>query len=257
MLNVTQKKQVTYITLNRPTCHNALDDVFIEQITQAFEQARNSRACVLQATGKNFCAGADLDWMRQFQKNNTQESWEDSMKLATLLKTIDTLPIPTLVCVQGCAFGGALGLIAACDIVLCEHTAKFCLSEVKLGLIPAVIAPYLARAIGTYRLRHLAITADTFSAHDALNFGLVHEVLPQDKLTQQIEYWLQQLKNYGPKALASIKALCQNLDVYCRPKQQHACVDLITKIRASDEAQEGINAFFAKRKPHWALESDS
>lgn len=252
MLEITIKDQIARITLNRSDCHNALDEVLIEKLTHAFTQAQDARVCILQAKGKHFCAGAHLDWMRRVQNANTQESWEDSMHLATLMKTLDTLPIPTITLVQGGAFGGALGLLAASDIVLASDNAEFCLSEVKLGLVPAIISPYVSRAIGVYCLRHLALTAKKFSATDALYYGLVHDVCPENELAQRGDAWAKELLNSGPHALKNCKSLCQTLDTQCQSKHHQYCVDLITETRASAEAQEGIAAFFEKRRPSWA-----
>lgn len=251
MLEITHRHHIVYITLNRPDCRNALDDVLMEQLTSALHNTQFARVCVLKAKGPDFCSGAHLDWMKSIQDDPEKA---DSKHLETLLRTFDTLPLTTVTVVQGSAFGGALGLIAASDIVLAEQNAQFCLSEVKLGLIPALIAPYVARAIGIRRLRHLALTATKFHAQQALQYGLVHEVCTTEELLERESKWCEQLGKHGPQALLATKELCQQLDTMNTDDNHQYCLDTITRIRASSEAQEGIRAFFEKRKPAWALE---
>lgn len=246
-LNISQ--QVATITLCRPDCHNAFDELMIEELTQHFsavERDPEVRVVLLTGEGKSFSAGADLAWMKKAAHYSKVENQKDAKLLATMLKTLYELKKPTIAVVNGTAFGGAIGLIACCDIVLAGETAQFCFPEVKLGLAPAVISPFVIAAIGPRAARRYFLTAELFSAKTAQTLGLVHEVVnnPEEKANQICHQLLQN----GPKAIQAIKQL---LKKPIEPALAKKTVELIAKLRTSPEGQEGLAAFLEKRKPSW------
>ncbi|GGW59285.1 enoyl-CoA hydratase/isomerase family protein [Alishewanella tabrizica] len=246
---------VASLVLNRPEVHNAFDDLMIaELIAQLDSLAADNqvKVLVLKSNGKNFSAGADLNWMRSMAKKDYQQNLEDAAELASLMHKLDTFPKPTLVLVQGAAFGGAVGLVACCDIALAEENASFCLSEVKIGLIPAVISPYVMRALGERQSRRYFLTAERFNATTAATLGLVHQVVSNDTLENQAEPLVQALLQNSPAAVSAAKNLLQqiynkniNNEVIAHTTQA------IAEIRVSAEGQEGLSAFLEKRKPNW------
>ncbi len=246
---------VASLVLNRPEVHNAFDDLMIaELITQLDNLAADNqvKVLVLKSNGKNFSAGADLNWMRSMAKKDYQQNLDDAAGLASLMHKLDTFPKPTLVQVQGAAFGGAVGLVACCDIALAEENASFCLSEVKIGLIPAVISPYVMRALGERQSRRYFLTAERFNATTAATLGLVHQVVSNDTLENQAESLVQTLLQNSPAAVSAAKNLLQqiynkniNNEVIAHTTQA------IAEIRVSAEGQEGLSAFLEKRKPNW------
>lgn len=246
---------VASLVLNRPEVHNAFDDLMIaELIAQLDSLAADNqvKVLVLKSNGKNFSAGADLNWMRSMAKKDYQQNLDDAAGLASLMHKLDTFPKPTLVLVQGAAFGGAVGLVACCDIALAEENASFCLSEVKIGLIPAVISPYVMRALGERQSRRYFLTAERFNASTAATLGLVHQVVSNDTLENQAEPLVQALLQNSPAAVSAAKNLLQqiynkniNNEVIAHTTQA------IAEIRVSAEGQEGLSAFLEKRKPNW------
>lgn len=246
---------VASLVLNRPEVHNAFDDLMIaELIAQLDSLAADNqvKVLVLKSNGKNFSAGADLNWMRSMAKKDYQQNLDDAAGLASLMHKLDTFPKPTLVLVQGAAFGGAVGLVACCDIALAEENASFCLSEVKIGLIPAVISPYVMRALGERQSRRYFLTAERFNATTAATLGLVHQVVSNDTLENQAEPLVQALLQNSPAAVSAAKNLLQqiynkniNNEVIAHTTQA------IAEIRVSAEGQEGLSAFLEKRKPNW------
>lgn len=245
---------VAVLTLNRPEVHNAFDDALIAALTAAYEAAiadSGVYAILLAANGKSFCAGADLNWMRRMAGYSRQENLADAMGLARLLRTIDACPKPTLARVHGSAFAGATGLIAASDIAVCVPEAEFAVTEVRIGLIPAVISPYLVRAMGTRQARRYFLTAERFSADTALSLGLVHDVVPAEDLDGAIARHLKALKAGSPAAVAATKALVAAVD---RPLDDTVIQDTARRIadqRGSADGREGLTAFLEKRKPKW------
>lgn len=254
-LIITQDGTTRFITMNRAERHNAFDDVLIAELTQAFQAATAddaTRVVVLQSTGKSFSAGADLNWMKRMAEYDLAQNLADSQALATLMATIDSAPKPVIGVVQGPAYGGGVGLAACCDMVVAAEEAGFCLSEVKLGLIPAVISPYVVRAIGGRVARRYFQTAETFSAATAARLGLVSEVVAADQLVPTRDRWIKALAGNGPAAMAAAKELAvraaeQELDDHLR----RWTAERIAAIRASDEGREGVRAFLEKRKPAW------
>lgn len=246
---------VARLTLARPERRNAFDDALIAELTDALEDLagdRGVRAVVLAAEGTSFSAGADLDWMRRVAGYGEAENLDDARRLAALMQTLNGLGKPTLALVQGPAIGGGVGLVACCDIAIAAHEAFFALSEVRLGLVPAVIAPHLAAAIGERALRRYALTGERFSAEEAMRLGLVHQVVPAKKLEDCGRTVLEALATGGPAAQSACKDLI--FAVARRPIDSELMDDTarrIARIRVSDEGQEGIAAFLEKRAPRW------
>lgn len=248
---------VASITMLREEVHNAFDDVMIAQLIAAFEQAindKNARVIVLKSIGKNFSAGADLNWMRSMAKKNYQENLDDAGVLAKLMHIIATSPKPTVVLVQGAAFGGAVGLVACCDIAIATNRASFCLSEVKIGLIPAVISPYVVAAIGQRQAQRYFLTAERFKADKALSFGLVHEMCEDGELDNTAAPIIQSLLGNSPAAMMQAKEL---ISFVSNESVNDALIDgtsqRIASIRVSTEGQEGLSSFLEKRAPNWLI----
>lgn len=251
----TDQRGVTTVTLDREAVHNALDETLIDALAAAFGEAAAApatRVVVLAARGKSFCAGADLDWMRRAAGYDEAQNLADARRLAAMLQAIDCCPKPVLGVVQGAALGGGVGLVAACDLVLCAETASFALSEVRLGLIPATIAPYVMAAIGARACRRLFLTAERFAASEALRLGLVHEVHPRAALDAALEHQVEALLAGAPGAQAAAKDLLRA--IAGRPLDATLIEDTAQRLarqRSGAEAREGIAAFFAKRPPAW------
>ncbi len=247
---------VARLTMNRPQIHNAFDDALIAQLTADLEAlAANSevRAVVLAAEGKSFSAGADLNWMRRMADYSEAENLRDAGELSRLLNTLNRLPKPTIARVQGAAFGGGVGLVACCDMAIASERASFCLSEVKLGLIPATIGPFVVDAIGSRNARRYFLTAERFSAFDAQRIGLVHEVSADETaLDARIDALLAALKAGGPVAQYEAKELIFAVDKGpIDDAMRGDTAARIARIRASEEGREGLNAFLGKRKANW------
>jgi methylglutaconyl-CoA hydratase len=247
------------ITLNRPDIHNAFDDQLIRDLTRALqklEQHPNVRLVILKASGKSFSAGADLNWMRRMADYSWSENYQDSLALASLMQTLYQLKKPTLALVQGATFGGGVGLVACCDIALASDKAVFCLSEVKLGLIPAVISPYVIKAIGKRHASRYFISAEKFDAHRAQAIGLVHEVLAGDSFESDCEKFISNLLNNGPQAIQAAKSLINFVDNTPYDEEMiRETAQKIADIRSSKEGKEGVSAFLEKRAPAWQTEA--
>ena len=246
---------VATITLNRPEIHNAFDDALIAALDDALaalEQDAAVRIVVLAAEGKSFSAGADLAWMQRMAGYSTAENEADAAGLARLMRRLDRLAKPTIAMVQGAAYGGGVGLAACCDVVLAADTARFCLSEVKLGLVPAVISPYVVAAIGPHQARRYFQTAEVFTAAVAQRIGLVHEMAPIADLPALRDGIIAALLDGAPGAQVAAKALA--FDVADRPLDD-AMVDhtvqLIARLRAAPEGRQGLAAFLGKQTPAW------
>jgi len=246
---------VARITLDRPELRNAFDDVVIAELTQAFEQAGADsavRVVVLAANGPAFCAGANLNWMRRMADYAREENIADAGKLAAMLRTIAQCPKPTIARVQGDVYAGGMGLVAACDMAVSVDTAGYCLSETKIGLVPATISPYVLRAMGTRASQRYFLTAERFSAAEAHRTGLVHEVVAADALDAAVAALVKALTAASPDALRACKRLID--DVAGREIDDALIartVDGIADIRASEQGREGVQAFLQKRKPSW------
>lgn len=246
---------VATVTLNRAEIHNAFDDKMIAALTDAFQQAGDDgqvRVLVLAAAGKSFSAGGDLNWMRRMATYSHEENLRDADMLANMLRTLNYLPKPTIARVQGAAFGGGVGLVSCCDMAVATSRASFCLSEVKIGLIPATISPYVVRAIGEKAARRYFTTAERFSAATALKLGLVSELVEEDQLDTSISSLVECLLHNGPEAITKAKQLV--FDVAGRDVSDALVANTsraIADVRGSAEGQEGLTAFLEKRKPDW------
>ncbi|MFP4126575.1 MAG: enoyl-CoA hydratase-related protein [Alphaproteobacteria bacterium] len=246
---------VRTLALARPERHNAFDDVLVAELTARLEQAASDeavRVVVLTGEGSSFSAGADIAWMKRAADDDEAANLEDARRLARLMTTLDRLAKPTIARVNGAAIGGGVGLVAACDIAVAADAAVFALSEVRLGLIPAVIAPFLVRAIGARQARRLVLTAERIDATAARAIGLVHEVVPDDRLDERVEGLVGHLLAGGPDALARAKRLV-DVVAYRQPDDEsaEATAQLLARVRGGDEAKEGLAAFLAERRPGW------
>jgi methylglutaconyl-CoA hydratase len=250
------KNNVATVTLNRPDVHNAFDEHMIAALTKIFDELAGRadvRVVVLKGAGKSFSAGADLNWMKRAAGFTKEQNKADAIALATMLNKLNTLPKLTVALVQGAAMGGGFGLVSCCDIVIAAADAKFALSEVRLGLIPATIAPYVIAAIGPRHARRYFQTGERFTGVQAQAIGLVHEVAEvADDMPLILGALLDQVAANGPQAMAASKKLC--LDITGRAVTPELMDDTATRIaqtRADDEAKEGLGAFLEKRKASW------
>ncbi|WP_395404199.1 enoyl-CoA hydratase/isomerase family protein [Pseudoduganella sp. UC29_106] len=247
--------KVATVTLNRPDVRNAFNEHTINELSIAFhELGRNEmvRAIVLAANGPAFCAGADLNWMKKMAAYSHEENEADAMQLAQMLRTIYLCPKPVVAKVQGDCYAGGMGLVAACDIAVAVQEANFCLSEVKLGLIPATISPYVIKAMGENAARRYFLTAERFTAQEAHRIGFVHEVVAAEALDAKVAEVLKALVGNSPNAVREAKVLVR--DIAHRPVDDVLLADTalrIAHIRASGEGREGVQSFLEKRKPGW------
>lgn len=251
---VETRDRVRFIILNRPDRHNAFDDHVIAELTQAFEAASTDQdvlAVVLQSTGRSFSAGGDIAWMRSMADHDRERNLADARALARLMAAIDQCPRPVIATVQGAAYGGGVGLVACCDIAVAAPEASFCLSEVKIGIIPAVISPYVVRTIGARASRRYFMTAEVIPSATALALGLVHEIVPADQLEARRDALIAMLKNNGPNAITAAKQLVARA-APIEPALIEWTAERIADLRSSAEGQEGLKAFLEKRKPAWA-----
>ena len=246
---------VATVTLNRPDVRNAFNETTIAEITEVFRALDGDdsiRAIVLAAHGPAFCAGADLNWMKKMADYTHQENLADAGQLAAMLDAIYRCSKPVVAKVQGDCYAGGMGLVAACDITLSVDSANFCLSEVRLGLIPATISPYVIKAMGESAARRYFITAERFSATEAQRIGFVHEVVAAEALDGKVAELVKALVNNSPHAVRQAKQLVQEVaSREITPTLVAATVEGIAQIRASDEGREGVRSFLEKRKPNW------
>jgi methylglutaconyl-CoA hydratase len=248
---------VATVTLNRPEVRNAFNDEVIVELTAAYlalSDRDDVRAVVLAANGSAFCAGADLNWMKRMATYTREENLADGRGLARMLEVIYTCPKPTVARIQGDVYAGGMGLVAACDMAVAAEGVHFCLSEVKIGLIPATISPYVIRAMGSRAAHRWFLTAERFSAAQAYGMGLVHEVCAPDALDASTEAMLETLVQNGPAAVRLCKQLVR--DVEARPIDAELRAETarrIADIRASAEGKEGLQSFLNKRPPNWLI----
>jgi methylglutaconyl-CoA hydratase len=248
---------VVEVWLNRPEVRNAFNDSVIAELTQTFtglSQEPELRVVVLAAHGKAFCAGADLNWMRAMAGYSWDDNRADAQKLADMLWTLDQCPVPLVGRVQGDCYAGGMGLAAVCDVLVASEPANFCLSEARLGLLPATISPYVIRAMGVQAARRYMVTAERFSAAQALALGLVHECCAAEALDARVAGLVATLVANGPQATRACKRLVQDvagsaIDAALRGETARRIAD----IRASAEGQEGLQSFLQKRQPNWVL----
>lgn len=255
VLSIEDRAGVRTLRLQRPALHNAFDARLIAELTAALEQAGRDpgvRVVVLAGAGASFSAGADLHWMRGMAAASEAGNRRDAQALAQLMRTLDELPRPTLARVHGAAYGGGVGLVACCDIAIGSEQARFGLTESRLGLLPAVISPYVIAAIGPRQARRWFASAETFDAATAHAIGLLHEVVPADALDAAIERQVRQLLSAGPQAAAAAKVLVREVAAtHDRDRLDRDNAALIARLRVSAEGQEGLSAFLEKRAASW------
>jgi len=257
-LQIERSGPVTRVMLDRPDVRNAFNEAVIAEITQAFRDIAaddQARVVVLGGNGKAFCAGADLSWMRAMADYTWAENHADAQALAEMLWTLYNCPVPVIGRIHGDCYAGGVGLAAVCDILIASEAANFCLSEAKLGLLPATIAPYVIRALGEQASRRYFVTAERFSAVQAQALGFVHAVCPADELDAKVDELCAAIVANGPQAVRACKALVQDvaglpIDAQLRDTTARRIAD----IRASDEGKEGVQSFLNKRKPSWIVE---
>ena len=258
-INITHR--VAIVWMARAEVRNAFNETTIAELTETFRALGADpevRAIVLAAEGPAFCAGADLDWMRRMAQYSNDENRADALKLATMLRTIHECPKPVIARIHGPAFAGGVGLVAACDIAVASITAEFCLTETKLGLIPATIAPYVMRAMGANQARRYFLTAEKFDSGEAYRIGLVHNIAPPEALDGAINELLGALMLTSAEAVTEAKRLVR--DLAFRPIDDALVADTaerIAAIRQSADGREGIASFLEKRKPRWVAEYEA
>ena len=258
LLQSTDHRGIATLTLNRAEIHNAFNDDLISDLSSALEALgadEHVRAVILTGNGASFCAGADLNWMRRMAVASREENRDDALRLAALLRRLNYFPKPTIARVNGTALGGGVGLISCCDIVITSESAKFGLTEARLGLVPAVIAPYVYRKIGESAARHYFVSAGTFNAATARRIGLVHSCVPLGDLDSAIEHHVELLMKTGPNANYFAKKLVFSVAGHDENKQQQidqVTAEMIAELRLSQEGQEGVKAFLEKRAADWS-----
>jgi len=245
--------KVARLTLTRAEKHNAFNEHVIAELSTALDiVAKQARILVLQAEGKSFSAGADLDWMQRMASFDFAQNVQDANGLAVMLNRLHCLRIPSIAKVQGGAYGGGVGLVACCDIVVASDQARFCLSEVKLGLVPATISPYVIDALGAKVARRLFISAEVFNAEQAQQWNLVSEVVATENLDDVVQQWIRKLQNNSPAAIAAAKALVDEVAGRSITEEiMQITSRRIAEARASEQGKEGVQAFLEKRAPSW------
>ncbi|NQS97331.1 MAG: enoyl-CoA hydratase/isomerase family protein [candidate division Zixibacteria bacterium] len=253
-LTLTIDNRIARLTLNRPEVHNAFNEVMLAEILEVctnIAQNKDVRILIFAGNGKSFSAGADLNWMRKMINYTYEENFADSMVLAKAMNALYSIPQPTIARVQGAAIGGGMGFVTGCDIAIASDKAIFSLSEVKIGLIPACIGPYVIRKVGPGKAREFFITGERMTPERALNAGFINQVVPHDELDQAVDDLTARLLSSGPEAIAYAKELIDRVPGMTWDEAKRYTADMIARIRIGDEAQEGCAAFLEKRKPGW------
>ena len=249
---VTCDGGVTTVLLNRPEVRNAFNDTMVSELREVFTNLdKSTRAVVLTGAGKAFCAGADLNWMKQSVSYTQEENATDAGAMVGLFRAINECPIPVIGRVNGAALGGGVGLISCCDMVVASDRAKFGLTEVRLGLVPAVISPFVLGKIPKAEARRYFLTGEIFSAEAAQKMGLVQKVVSLETLDQAVKLWTDALASNGPNAVREAKRLVFEISDRATDDALQFAVDVIARLRVSPEGQEGLAAFLEKREPNW------
>jgi methylglutaconyl-CoA hydratase len=253
-VEVKTENQVAWVALNRPEVRNAFNEVMIAELIQVLDRVEKDdsvRVLVLTGNGRAFCAGADLNWMKKMKGFTVEENYKDALELAELMFKLYKLPKPTIARVNGASIGGSNGLVAACDMAIASHRAEFSLSEVKIGLVPACIGPYLLKKTGEAACRELFLSGERISADRAKQLGLVNEVVTHVNLTTRVREKISNLLTSGPHALAVSKHLLGKISEMPLSEAKDYTARVIAELRTGDEAQEGMAAFLEKRRPDW------
>lgn len=246
---------IATILLNRPDIRNAFNEVMISELTEAFQHAgkmEDIRVIILKGEGKSFCAGADLNWMRDVSEYSYEQNFAESFRLSECFYSIYSSPKPTIAVVHGAAIGGANGLLAACDMAVCDNETVFSLSEVKIGIVPACISLYIIKRVGEYGARELMLTGRRINGPEAENYKLVNKSLPAEQIDAYINEMVHMLQTSGPAAITHCKNLIDKVVNHIELDEALTyTAQMIAEIRASEEGQEGMAAFLEKRKPNW------
>ena len=253
-LLIKNENDVLRVTLNRPNVHNAFNPEMIAELTRLFKSTQKDtkiRALVLSGAGQSFCAGGDLNWMKSMADFTLKQNRADSKKLADMFEAAFLCPVPVIGNIHGSVMGGGVGLVAICDLAAADPGTKFSLSEVKLGLVPSVISPYVLRKIPESQARGLMLTAEIFSAEKAFQVGLLHKVGGESERHEFIEFQLKLIRGNGPEAVRATKGLIQKIKTSNFKQAQDLTIKTIAARRVSKEGQEGMKAFFEKRSPSW------
>ena len=252
-IETTVEHDVLTIWLNRPEVHNAFDETMLRELTSCFETLDLQTVCViLRGRGKSFCAGVDLNWMKAVFQNSYEQNYTESLLLSKCFLAIYDCAKPTLAVVHGVALGGANGLLSACDLAYCTDDATFSLSEVKIGIVPACISPYVIKRVGEYGAKELMLTGRRIRGKEAERFRLVNKSVPAESLDEALADLISLLRTSGPKAMSQCKTLIHEVaNKLTLMEAYEYTARMIAEIRASEEGQEGMNAFLEKRKPNW------
>ncbi|NOY88766.1 MAG: enoyl-CoA hydratase/isomerase family protein [FCB group bacterium] len=249
-----KSNQVANIIFNRPEIHNAFNSTVIREMLHLFEELKKDddlRLVLLTGKGKSFCAGADLNWMRAVVKQSFENNLKESLELAELFHQMYTFKRPIIGKINGAAIGGGTGFVALCDIAIAARSAKFSFSEVKIGLVPACIGPYVIKKMGEGKARELFITGERMTAQRALEMGLVNKVVDDDKLDTEVNTLIESVLSSGPEAVAMAKKLVSEVPAMTADEFKPFTAEMIARLRVSDEGQEGMDAFLNKRQPNW------
>lgn len=253
-LKLEKDGSIYKLTLNRPEVRNAFNEKMISELTQVFKTLQHDSQCrvlILKGEGESFCAGADLNWMKSMAQYTQEENYKDSDQLFEMFSAQENLPMPVIGLVQGHVFGGALGLVAVCDIVAAIEETQFCFSEVRLGLAPAVISSFVAKKMAKSQIHRWFLTGEVFESSQALEMDFIHFTDSKKKVEKFVEKTAEQIVNNGPVAVRETKKLIKDLSE--NPNIRKRSVQLIADLRVGAEGQEGLKAFFEKRKPNWKV----
>jgi methylglutaconyl-CoA hydratase len=253
-IRIEKEGPVARVKFCRPEIHNAFNDTLIYEMTDLFtslKEDKDLRVIVLTGEGKSFCAGADLNWMRRVKDYSFEKNLEESLSLANLFWLLYTMPLPIVGRINGAAIGGGTGFVAICDVSVAAESAKFSFSEVKIGVVPACIGPYVVKKIGEGKAREFFISGERLTAAQAHRIGLVNRYYPDDKLDEEIDKLVKTLLSSGPNAIKMAKELVSNVPLMTQVQFTPYTAEMIAKLRKSDEGQEGMDAFLNKRKPNW------
>ncbi|MEZ5359039.1 MAG: enoyl-CoA hydratase/isomerase family protein [Candidatus Zixiibacteriota bacterium] len=256
-VKLEKKGPVAYVSFCRPEIHNAFNDTLIFEMTDLFQSLKDDkdlRVIVLTGEGKSFCAGADLNWMRRVKDYSYEKNLEESLALADLFYLIYTMPLPVIGRINGAAIGGGTGFVSVCDIAVAAESAKFSFSEVKIGVVPACIGPYVIKKIGEGKAREFFISGERLTAAEAYRIGLVNRYYPDYELDEEIDNLIKTILSSGPNAIKMAKELISNAPLMKPDEFKPYTAEMIARLRKSDEGQEGMDAFLNKRKPNWVME---